>query len=81
VLLKQDEAKKQEIREIFKHLDVKKKGVVRQEHIVKNHHFLNDLFMIDSEKDKFLDVLQREYHEGKLTEQLFTKLLLSILNK
>lgn len=48
---------------------------------MKNHHHLNDLFLIDAEKAKLMDYLERYYTESKITEQVFTKVLLNFINK
>ncbi|CDW77129.1 ankyrin repeat [Stylonychia lemnae] len=76
-LIKQDDSKKQESREWFKQIDLKKKGMITINQIIDSNDVLDDMFITQLEKAKFIDYLQRQYSETKISEEVFIKILMN----
>lgn len=59
-----NDQKKQELVDIFKKLDERKRGILKAETLIKNMELIVD----ESDFQKFQDLLTRYYSDTKITE-------------
>lgn len=81
VIVKQDESKKNELRELFRVIDEKKRGSIKAETIIRFKNLFSEIFMVDSDLEKFIDYIDKQYGETKISEAVFVKVVIAFINK
>ena len=78
---KQDDTRRVEIRDLFKAMDERRRGFVKGDYLGTHKEAVSKIVGSSGQFQELVGMVERQYGESKMTEAVFTKMMLEFVNK